>query len=117
MRISDWSSDVCSSDLHALVPVEEADDLVAVDARALADGRADHGVEAGAIASTGQDSHAHGRNLSTPGPGSGQPRDVGPCWSVLPAVVAAPHRVGGALEVVDEGLAGDRKSTRLNSSH
>src|SRR3546814_14283281 len=57
MRISDWSSDVCSSDLHPGLAVE-ADDLVQVfhrqDVLAIGGGRAPRPPGAGALHGNGQ---------------------------------------------------------------
>src|SRR3546814_7279439 len=100
MRISDWSSDVCSSDLHA---IDEADEREAVDP----DDRQ--------------------REFLAAEPGDGAARAF-PALETLgdlaehdvPRLV--PEGVVDRLEAIDvdqqqRGGRIDRKSTRLNSSH
>ena len=44
---------------HALPPIEEPDELVAVHALALASDGAHHGVQSGAVAAAGEHGHSH----------------------------------------------------------
>src|SRR3546814_3782456 len=103
MRISDWSSDVCSSDLERQMP------------RAWEDGRQ-------------VSPEADRRAPSQRAPSSAIPLFPNPAlitpWAGLHHPVSQ-HRVGnllesrdiGALHIVDIAIALDRKSTRLNSIH
>src|SRR3546814_2459036 len=90
MRISDWSSDVCSSDLHA--PHEQCEVRVG---------------QTGGVA--GVDRHWPGF----------RPRPL--CLQLDPGGVKPPaRRLTGHAEgfrYADVAAEGDRKSTRLNSSH
>src|SRR3546814_3507309 len=110
MRISDWSSDVCSSDLAT---VQGSD----------ASGDRDRG--ATAQADDGGEERIGGR-LFRP-MGNGRPAvlhllvpeiaDMGGQFGIMVAdgvqlLVIVPLDLG-----LDGGCAGDRKSTRLNSSH
>src|SRR3546814_9168491 len=110
MRISDWSSDVCSSDLLHRAKLDHPADAAFE--------------EVGALGLVDEDAvDQFGRKLLE------GDRAVGPCGRYLAAVEgrkaqgrAEPaHRqlVGIALEAVgrDADDALDRKSTRLNSSH
>src|SRR3546814_8297331 len=98
MRISDWSSDVCSSDLvdlprHALDPGR----VDAAPVRAGADVVEHQLVGAGiAIARRQRDDVAH--------------------VDVVAEAHALDHAAGTHVEAGDDAAA-DRKSTRLNSSH
>src|SRR3546814_5842774 len=97
MRISDWSSDVCSSDLGALhepviqrgmTPVIERGDLVI-------------------------DVQAFGQRNAARGHGNGQRRRSAiPEWFALHKLRKGRRRRGRRIEKME-----DRKSTRLNSSH
>src|SRR3546814_4762641 len=116
MRISDWSSDVCSSDLgllrHAgldrdrLVHHSDALPRVSVDAR-------EDWVEAGASHANRAGGVAVARRVMAPSPGRihnlegdiAAPSEPGPVFRGAPGLV---HQVGAS------GI--DRKSTRLNSS-
>src|SRR3546814_4875267 len=108
MRISDWSSDVCASDLERAVRIRGAGGEVAIGAaeRAVVPAGA---VAAGAFAQVGR----LGKVLRT-----GFQR-------VAVVVADETHHVGAAIVEVlaaEEGRRGlvhaaDRKSTRLNSSH
>src|SRR3546814_4022256 len=108
MRISDWSSDVCSSDLPSAGKAEETTetptDSLAMTAEAIR--KAAIGVEAVQPGGLGSEILAQGTVAATP---AGE------------AIVTA--RAGGAVTQVlkrlgDPVRAGeDRKSTRLNSSH
>src|SRR3546814_5220861 len=108
MRISDWSSDVCSSDLKQSRPSEQ--DLLGdrgLVRAGLGEDVADGEAAAGEVAVTGEVVHVP---------------LVGHRGAVEPdgVVEAGAHEAvvldllvgGGAL-----GVKGDRKSTRLNSSH
>src|SRR3546814_8064144 len=106
MRISDWSSDVCSSDL--------ADGIV---------DRRGPEIE-GPGARKGVDGHQHPRPLLVSvryGGGHLVAREVQPrkIARVRFIVEAAIDRVGAGLHrrPGGGGRPGDRKSTRLNSSH
>src|SRR3546814_9199970 len=98
MRISDWSSDVCSSDLGALADAElrqgEGAGAVRADAEAAALLRVEHHV--GVVEEMLRDG------------------DLGPLQVQAQAeVVGLLHRVG----IPQRRARRDRKSTRLNSSH
>src|SRR3546814_1128365 len=97
MRISDWSSDVCSSDLHAMVQIPVVPMLCGGSPWV----RGHYGDEF---------AEAHGKELvvrsrlATPMPSAG----VGCALTRNALALLALHRGGRPL---------DRKSTRLNSSH
>src|SRR3546814_7203597 len=107
MRISDWSSDVCSSDL-----VVERGDVDAGVADLAVDVRARRGVLA-----------VQGDGVE----GGGQARGRLADRQVMEAAVGALGRAfagdhadrifAGAAVGVDAAGVGDRKSTRLNASH
>src|SRR3546814_2717267 len=106
MRISDWSSDVCSSDLPVLVQATGPGDLV--DKREAADelavGAIEHIEEAVAVGG--------GRGLDVLAPFLVVEGDHLVDAVIVPAVVRS------ALEVpFDAAVVRDRQSTRLNSSH
>src|SRR3546814_2434519 len=105
MRISYWSSDVCSSDLGVLAEGGGEACLGDIPAQRLADLAVGIGEEIGRLAELGVEA---GRGQREIGPllGGGQPGHVG----VAVAMVAHGD------QRVAEHLA-DRKSTRLNSSH
>src|SRR3546814_4213828 len=98
MRISDWSSDVCSSDLRARG--KEALDLKTGDYRATQ--RANLGSARAAKAGL--------RALVDFDDKGGQY-----AWGVLSRVLS--YAADLVPEIADDILAVDRKSTRLNSSH
>src|SRR3546814_1231821 len=101
MRISDWSSDVCSSDLER-VAAAGTGSLAALRLeqiagfRALVDGSADHL-----------------SGLTAPDPATVRIELTSP-MSILPQLLASP--VFGIVDVATMEAV-DRKSTRLNSSH
>src|SRR3546814_1007245 len=105
MRISDWSSDVCSSDLH------EGDRLrVRPGEKVPVDGVVEDG------ASSLDESMLTGESL----PVSKRPGDkvIGATMNTSGALVIRAEKVGSATvlsQIVQ--LVADRKSTRLNSSH
>src|SRR3546814_5355420 len=102
MRISDWSSDVCSSDLlGAVAGVGGVVDL-GLAARARSQRVAGQGVAAGP-----------GIDLVVAGAGIGIAGGRGEVDRLGQAVRAAGERATGS----QIGAIGDRKSTRLNSSH
>src|SRR3546814_1433103 len=97
MRISDWSSDVCSSDLQGGIE-RHAHDLAVVARRAddAADGRAVAVLVLQAVARADHVARRRGN----------------------PARKLGAARVDSAVDHRDgDAAAGDRKSTRLNSSH
>src|SRR3546814_3379804 len=104
MRISDWSSDVCSSDL---VPVEDADAAL----QALAEVSvpdATHNCWAWRI---GDDYRSN--DDGEPAGTAGRPILAAIDGQGMDRVVVVVTRWFGGLKLG----AGDRKSTRLNSSH
>src|SRR3546814_3519532 len=116
MRISDWSSDVCSSDLAGAVEFDGTDYTVTR-------------VRDGTVAYTGTSLSAEkidGLSLSVD-TSAGAPQ-AGDSWLVQPtrtaagdiklnltdpAQIAAADTAGGS----DNGANADRKSTRLKSTH
>ena len=84
---------------RALPAVAEPDELVTVDADALADDRADDRVETGAVAAAGEhpDSHAKDPNGSAPAPAAArdQTRERVPPGQVVPGVGQRVVLVGG----------------------
>src|SRR3546814_2063884 len=130
MRISDWSSDVCSSDLREITErkrLEEHLAALSLTTRLLApNGRAfDEALDPSAppasfaqqqlpgaeILAGREEALVHRQTVLAPGVhvrGPGLYAVHHPAWDLLPDLVDADH-VGGALL--------DRKSTRLNSSH
>src|SRR3546814_2254678 len=112
MRISDWSSDVCSSDLPAVVLARDFQDAEAaevgrgelrVEQPEAALAQAQHELGEGDLAGVGRPAE---HRLAEEG---GAQRD---------AVEATPqHPVPPALHAVRAAHVEDRKSTRLNSSH
>src|SRR3546814_3057743 len=110
MRISDWSSDVCSSDLRVAAAIEPAQPG---DAERFEKGEviiAEIGFEA-RVDRTGD------RNMPPPRPGRGLPRhavgagDMEDVGGKFGDILAHPRRKGQRHAILD------RKSTRLNSSH
>src|SRR3546814_6384717 len=111
MRISDWSSDVCSSDLHLVAAADHAADH-RVGPRGVgaalgqAQGAGHHGVVGGGKRKGGQ-SH-----FSLFPFGCREPwgkSDSDPFFFPLPAFLSK--------GTTSAPSSGDRKSTRLNSSH
>src|SRR3546814_3192481 len=128
MRISDWSSDVCSSDLLDLQdaltiqPVLRLAHQAGADAAVLPVGIDRHGVEPAAVAVVAA-ADAAGHRAGTLGQedlgiGAALPqRDVARRVVVPDGEAAAlPQRRAGGKVVVGV-RPDDRKSTRLNSSH
>src|SRR3546814_1870511 len=104
MRISDWSSDVCSSDLEVAVRAERNDHSARVLVR-----RIDEGPEYG-----GDPEQTRNRDLEQ----SVFLEKVGRALQIavkMPTWSGVADHVGLAL--TPEGKSQDRKSTRLNSSH
>src|SRR3546814_5133093 len=107
MRISDWSSDVCSSDLFSILLLTGAETVLSGPApnREVCDGRA-------AIGAAGVDRDHRAvparRRADLVAPPSTPSDDTARAETGprAPASIAAPH-----------APRGDRKSTRLNSSH
>src|SRR3546814_5178009 len=103
MRISDWSSDVCSSDLFDevvglqdhVVEFEEAERLLALQPQL-------HGVEA---------EHAVDREMPAV-----VAQEVDILQLVDPVGIIGHHGIARSLAEPQEPGKGDRKSTRLNSS-
>src|SRR3546814_1292881 len=98
MRISDWSSDVCSSDLA----LDDSEELIRWDI-------GDRGFE---MTLSGE---VPGRLRETLGRPDVQRElfgDAGP-----PPLLAVHAGGRSVLDAVEHALAVDRKSTRLNSSH
>src|SRR3546814_6890425 len=109
MRISDWSSDVCSSDLLAALAHQA--DLVellarkAVAAHAALDDRRQQAERA--------EVDEHREEVAAEEDG-----EEAPLWWLLGHVGAAgEHRGRGDAALAQQGHEQDRKSTRLNSSH
>src|SRR3546814_9163423 len=98
MRISDWSSDVCSSDL--LGEAHRYPDPLGGDLKRLL--AAKHGVEAPQIV-LGNGSHELLMQLAQVFAG--------------PGVDVVMSQFGFAVYAIAAQAVGDRKSTRLNSSH
>src|SRR3546814_1918558 len=120
MRISDWSSDVCSSDLHfkgsqVLTPPRPALEEIEAGGLDLKDIKGQESAKrALEVAAAG------GHNLLMAGPpGAGKSMLAARLPGILPPLspaealeVSMIHSVAGALNG-----GRDRKSTRLNSSH
>src|SRR3546814_10243843 len=105
MRSSDWSSDVCSSDLLAMTPEQLAGRITAAASTARQEDR-----QTIATARTGLEDvtrRLHGYVVSAR---RGDEQNRWLMWSAIGGVV-----VGMILWAVFAGI--DRKSTRLNSSH
>src|SRR3546814_1010017 len=112
MRISDWSSDVCSSDLVALRPAALRDAVAGLVGGIIAvvdDG--DRLAIAGAIGLGPGLRHRGqpGRMADDPGLGPMLEPPAPPGWRIVGVVGPA------VAKFDDQGK--DRKSTRLNSSH
>src|SRR3546814_4369306 len=116
MRISDWSSDVCSSDLAPFVPVL-AEHLARHARRRAVVAEEGLQLEPGTIHVAPGTAHVRlserrGRHVISlddkPAPSGCRP-SADPMFEAVAA-----HFGSAALAVV---LSGDRKSTRLNSSH
>src|SRR3546814_6705402 len=110
MRISDWSSDVCSSDLHAVA--RDVDDVVdATGDPVVAVGVAPAAVTAEVLAGIGREVGLHEALMVA----------VDRAHLARPGVGDAEVALGGAFELlalgIDDDGSQDRKSTRLNSSH
>src|SRR3546814_3336686 len=99
MRISDWSSDVCSSDLISKIPIPANDEIIVTATRAI---------------------------TRTPKGGTGLPTGAEIYNKIGSAVGGKLDKalgtkffkgIGGQLGSALQGAGTDRKSTRLNSSH
>src|SRR3546814_9287835 len=108
MRISDWSSDVCSSDLRAMVELTQSPAVVATTVAA-----ADPATSGAALRAaersrrkwlSGQAGHARAALATAVGAG------------FLAGLLAAAQAFLLA-RLIASAITGDRKSTRLNSSH
>src|SRR3546814_4489549 len=107
MRISDWSSDVCSSDLR------EGDRLeVAV----VDDGVGGVGIDGNGLAGMRERVARMGGTLAIESP-RGQGTRLGLRVTLVAAEPEAVAVAEAAAPEAHEGRAIDRKSTRLNSSH
>src|SRR3546814_8711652 len=109
MRISDWSSDVCSSDLHALQPLLELAAIFgARDQRAHVEREQTAVLQAVGDVAIGdaQRQSLGDRGLADAGLADQDRVVLGPAGEYL-------HGAANLLVAADE----DRKSTRLNSSH
>src|SRR3546814_5605450 len=115
MRISDWSSDVCSSDLVRLARREEGLQLEHVLREAVGGGRRAPQRLQGRLVGAGRAPQAEvdaaGEQLRQGAELLGD--DVGSMVRQHDAARADAKGAGAAGDVSDE----DRKSTRLNSSH
>src|SRR3546814_4947581 len=115
MRISDWSSDVCSSDLKDGKGIWDNDDAVwktALDVNLMATWRL--------AELTTDDMQAHGKGsiISVQSCGGFTPIPPAIAYGVSKAALAFLTRsLGKALAPHTRVNALDRKSTRLNSSH
>src|SRR3546814_9763416 len=140
MRISDWSSDVCSSDLDAkglalardlLDALEQAQVFTAAEVDSIADGLRYRPLRSRLIASARARLGSVRRKLLTT-PHDGEPHGIQrPGVAGVTGVVLTYHRPDGlnallaSIAAQDRGDLGleviicnkDRKSTRLNSSH
>src|SRR3546814_2800215 len=97
MRISDWSSDVCSSDLAARLQIDDR----------VADNDEGDGRERAQ-----QDQLLEERNAPSAGlPRAGRANPAGALALVHQVCSSGRHRITAGVSAVD------RKSTRLNSSH
>src|SRR3546814_2759207 len=96
MRISDWSSDVCSSDLAEVQAVEDQE----------ADDPEHHRLRLPA-----EESGEHPRTHALVGPAQRVRRGIGLVGNLFVGVLS------GGLRRPAGRRIGDRKSTRLNSSH
>src|SRR3546814_8176415 len=127
MRISDWSSDVCSSDLDQPVELNERVPRIPGFEIVL---RSEHVLPAGLTLPTGHrpqriETSGDRRNEALLGLHVGRDRSIARRL-LLVGAVAAPEPLDRGiglpadLEQIVDALAlvlGDRKSTRLNSSH
>src|SRR3546814_7339847 len=109
MRISDWSSDVCSSDLVQIAPPARTLPELAR-ARCVTGGACEFG-----------EAEIGGGQFERVGGGAPAGRADRHVMELEPLIEAgaladAQHRAAGAAEILG-GRHGDRKSTRLNSSH
>src|SRR3546814_1311392 len=102
MRISDWSSDVCSSDLPDVEPNADRSDDAEDDEISPLRLQFGHILEIHAV-----DSGNRGRHREDRGPGGKLTRD---------RTLALLFEQVTRLEHRDQDVAEDRKSTRLNSS-
>src|SRR3546814_5134246 len=106
MRISDWSSDVCSSDLHRI----QIDDRI--EAGELAADRHAHLLDAEFDAAVRRDQRPWcGRN------GASEQQQRGCDDSCRYEHYKTPSAFWGATDAAASATGRDRKSTRLNSSH
>src|SRR3546814_10226739 len=105
MRISDWSSDVCSSDLELEAEVVVVDNDSDDDSAAVAERR---GVKV--VHNADNEGYARGMNAAL------ADTDAPVLIALNPDTEAPPGSLA-ALVARLRGEPGDRKSTRLNSSH
>src|SRR3546814_5034257 len=127
MRISDWSSDVCSSDLFDVVIVDGIGRIESHDTAgrepATFDDLLEHRLAFGIILAR---LLAHdlvvqdGGILAEQAPGLEKRRPVKELHHLRQVVVlecATPYELGTRRHIIGPIYLGDRKSTRLNSSH
>src|SRR3546814_3539631 len=105
MRISDWSSDVCSSDLQRPGAPAAAVDHLLVGEHGVLDGVPVHPAFLAVGQARLQEVEEHLLLVAIVARVAG--------CDLAPPVVAEPH----ASELLAHGVDVDRKSTRLNSSH
>src|SRR3546814_6371085 len=114
MRISDWSSDVCSSDLHLAAVEREAIEVIPEIGHVEADIEVVQPVGQLYVAAVGVVGIAGGQAGADGDPVAGGPRGAEAATHLhagaVASVVVRPVSLRAEAEV-------DRKSTRLNSSH
>ena len=104
--------------MHALPAVEEADELVAVGALALADHGPHHRVEPGAVAAAGQHRHSHVRASSVPVVGRPTGATAIAFCAPMSVVIAIDAGTTGvrAFAFDDDGTRGRRSRTASSPS-
>src|SRR3546814_8534498 len=109
MRISDWSSDVCSSDLEVDEAANHIRELVDPDANIIWGSAFNDGLDGKirvSVVATGIDSNGE--------QAAAAPAARSFSFAPRPAAAVAEEAIGPEVEEVP---IADRKSTRLNSSH
>src|SRR3546814_9742377 len=118
MRISDWSSDVCSSDLWTDIQVQANRVSDSVQFATNIGGAHSRGFEfeITAVPTSGLTIGING-SINDAKVTKLTPQEAAISGAVLRARLASPHFQGSAYARYALDLGKDRKSTRLNSSH
>src|SRR3546814_5235268 len=105
MRISDWSSDVCSSDLLAVIPYDSEEEALEIANNSI------YGLSAQVAAATNEEAYEFAKKIRT-----GTVSINNGTWMAMDVPFGGFKQSGIGRQYGRQGFE-DRKSTRLNSSH